>query len=94
MKKTLIAVLLLFVLVFSLTACGVPYEESNKENMYQHGNGYFTTVEEWGGGGSLYYSIVYANDTKVMYFIASGGQCYGITPLYNTDGTLQIYNEE
>ena len=38
--------------------------------------------------------FVYANDTKVMYFIVSGSSTFGITPLYNTNGTLQIYEGE
>lgn len=40
------------------------------------------------------YTIVYANDTKVKYFICSGYNQYGITPLYNADGTLQVYDGE
>ena len=45
------------------------------------------------GGGHIY-RIVYANDTKVKYLILSGGNRYGITPLYNSDGTLQVYSDE
>ena len=36
----------------------------------------------------------YANDTKVMYYIEYGGSSRMITPLYNADGTLQIYQGE
>ena len=39
------------------------------------------------------YYIVYANDTKVKYFVKWTGYQFGITPLYNADGTLQIYEE-
>lgn len=53
------------------------------------GNGYFTVITEWDG-----YQIVYANDTKVKYLIFDSGMYrFGITPLYNADGTLQIYEE-
>lgn len=49
---------------------------------------YFTTVTKGRG-----YRVVYANDTKVLYFIHSQGHQYGIIPLYNADGTLQVYEE-
>lgn len=55
-------------------------EDSEKE--------YFTTVAKGRG-----YRFDYANDTKVLYFIHSQGHQYGITPLYNADGTLQVYEE-
>ncbi len=50
----------------------------------------FTRIAKWREGFFKTYRIVYANDTKVMYFINSSN-C--ITPLYNADGTLQIYKE-
>lgn len=40
------------------------------------------------------YCIVYANDTKVKYLIGYYTNMFGITPLFNADGSLQIYNEE
>lgn len=62
--------------------------ESNQSSDF--GNGYFTVIVEWGSG----YRIVYANDTKVKYLIINRSQYMsGITPLYNADGTLQIYEE-
>ena len=55
---------------------------------------YFTEITSWKRKDSnRTYMIVYANDTKVKYFICDGASSYGITPLYNTDGTLQIYEE-
>ena len=38
--------------------------------------------------------IIYANDTYVMYFYFDGNYTSGLTPLYNADGTLQIYEGE
>lgn len=58
------------------------------------GGGYFTLIKEWGGVNDGRYSIVYANDTKVKYLIWSCGHRGGITPLYNANGTLQIYEKE
>ncbi len=38
------------------------------------------------------YYIVYDKETKVKYYIRGYGG--GITPLYNADGTLQLYEGE
>nr|DAX14613.1 MAG TPA: putative peptidyl-prolyl cis-trans isomerase [Bacteriophage sp.] len=56
-------------------------------------NGYFSRLTKWKDEGATYY-IVYANDTKVKYFMYFGIKRFGITPLYNADGTLQIYDGE
>ena len=93
MKKRFLSVALAVVMVH-LVGCGTTYQEatgqveSNTSRAF--GNGYFTIITEWGSG----YKIVYANDTKVKYLIMSKSQYMsGITPLYNADGTLQIYEE-
>lgn len=39
-------------------------------------------------------TIVYAKDTKVKYLIWESVYGAGITPLYNADGSLQIYEGE
>lgn len=93
MKKKLIALLMICLILFSLVGCGKSYQEATNPKESHIGKGYFTTVEQWGGGGGYDYYIVYANDTKVMYFIIGDGYTSGITPLYNADGTLQIYDE-
>lgn len=56
-------------------------------------NGYFSILTKWEDGNATY-CIVYANDTKVKYFMYYGIRRLGITPLYNADGTLQIYDGE
>ena len=75
-----------------MVGCGTTYQEATGQTENNasgdFGNGYFTVIAEWTG-----YQIVYANDTKVKYLIRSAGYQYGITPLYNADGTLQIYEE-
>lgn len=38
-------------------------------------------------------TISHAKDTKVKYLIIVSGYKFGITPLYNADGTLQVYEE-
>ena len=88
MKKFIIA-LLICTMCFGLASCGVSYEDANteQEDMF---NGYFTAVKTWSEAGTGCY-ILYAKDTGVMYFYFCSGYGHGITPLYNADGTLQVY---
>lgn len=57
--------------------------------------GYFTEITKWIARDcsreSLTYHIVFANDTKVKYLLIRGQYGVAITPLYNADGSLQIY---
>lgn len=82
------------VLILSLTGCGTSYQDATEQTNTPAANGYFTSIKEW-DDGIFTYEIVYANDTKVKYLITrnKGAQqdAYGITPLYNADGTLQVY---
>lgn len=94
MKKKLLGIVLCGMLVLSCVGCGTSYQEAtNTDYTKGYGGGYFTLLTEW-NGSEANYRIVYANDTKVKYLICSSGYKYGITPLYNADGTLQIYGEE
>lgn len=94
MKKKLLGIVLCGMLVLSCVGCDTSYQEAtNTDYTKKYGGGYFTLLTEW-NGNEANYRIVYANDTKVKYLICSSGYKYGITPLYNADGTLQIYGEE
>ena len=93
MKKRILSVVFAVMMIICLVGCGITHQqatgqtESNSSGDF--GNGYFTVITEWDS-----YQIVYANDTKVKYLIFDRGMYrYGITPLYNADGTLQIYEE-
>ena len=94
MKKG-IKYIVLLCLVCVLTACGTTYQEATSDTSTASNdlcNGYFTVITEWSDvHGS--YQIVYTNDTKVKYFITMTGYKFGITPLYNSDGSLQVYEE-
>ena len=100
MKEKICLIIILILLLCVLLLCGGCGKFSGKsyENTditkEQVGGGYFTQVKTWGGIGTKYFCIMYANDTKVLYFVVYDGYSFGITPLYNTDGTLQIYEEE
>lgn len=37
-------------------------------------------------------SVVYDKNTKVMYYIQNSGDTLGITPIYNSDGTVKLYD--
>ena len=92
MKKKFIVLLTMFILMFSLVGCGTTYQEA-KNNKEDFCNGYFTVVEKWSGNG-YEYRILYANNTKVKYIGIEYMHGFAISPLYNADGTLQIYNGE
>lgn len=93
MKKKLL--LLAMLVTFSFTGCGESYQEA--ENLPVRAvttcGGYFTVIKQWDTGLDINF-IVYANDTRVKYLITQNGYHYGITPLYNTDGNLQVYENE
>ena len=74
-----------------LTGCKASYEDAI-DTLQVTGGGYFTLIKRWHDAGE-HYRIVYANDTKVKYLIWRSGYGRGITPLYNADGSLQVYEE-
>ena len=91
MKKKIALILVLCAMATILCSCSSSYEEANN-NPDDFSAGYFTTIKQWGGGFDYPFErIVYANDTGVMYYIFTTTHNGGITPLYNADGTLQIY---
>lgn len=95
MKKKVCLILVLCIMTTMLCGCSTSYEEANTNPNYCFSEGYFTAIKSWDGGmdnPSEY--IVYANDTSVMYYVFLGTHTGGITPLYNADGTLQIYEGE
>lgn len=93
-----ICVALLFCLIVGILynfSSTTSYDEAKTSDMYAFSDGYFTVIKEWDGGINFpLEQIVYANDTGVMYYIFLGSNSSGITPLYNADGTLQIYEGE
>jgi len=93
MKKKIYGCLLCMLLSLSLVGCGTKYQEEKDVNLEEsYCGGYFTRITKWSDSDGVY-NIVYANDTKVKYLIAISSYRSGITPLYNADGTLQIYEE-
>lgn len=83
MKKFLIVGLLS---VFLLTGCG--YKEGEEIL-----NDDFVMIERKGDDHFSTYKV-YDKETKVIYLYVVNYNAAGITPLYNADGTLQIYEGE
>ena len=95
MKKKITLVLVLCIMTAMLCSCSVSYEEANTNPDNYFSKGYFTIIKSWDGGIDYPTEhIVYANDTGVMYYVFRSNHSGGITPLYNADGTLQIYKGE
>lgn len=96
MKKKIALILIFCIIATMLCGCSsTSYNEAKTSDTYTFSNGYFTVIKEWDGGINFpLEQIVYANDTGVMYYVYVYGHCSGITPLYNADGTLQIYEGE
>ena len=91
--KIISLMLVIVILICGLCGCGRSYSEAQiLEDSQSWGHEYFTMIKAWYDSDHSYY-IVYANDTKVLYFVSDGGYGSGITPLYNADGTLQVYEE-
>lgn len=94
MKRKILLMLCCLSICFGAVAC-----DSNDSNAYgkaveaktskTFGGGYFIVESEW-EDSNYYYKIVYARDTGVKYFVIQSGYKLSMTPLYNTDDSLQI----
>ena len=79
MKKRITALFVAILFCFLLlTGCGSDDKPSCLECV------------EYGLGPGSTYEVYYDLETKVMYIIAYHG---GISPLYNADGSLKLYQE-
>ena len=80
--KTLkkVAVVLALMALSMVAACGNLYGESS--------DSYFTVVQTFDNGSVI---VMYANDTKVMYVWRSYYRRAGLSPIYNSDGSLAIW---
>lgn len=91
MKKILTGLTCVAILLAVLLAgCDARHENEEKKSFYEEKKGFYTVV---------YFEplcmIVYDNDTKVMYHMSNGSYNKGsITPLFNADGTLRVWEEE
>lgn len=90
MKKKILAVALGLTLCFGLTGCTKGDIEPNSSCL---ANKYIDLVTIY-KDDEYKTEVVYDKNTKVMYFLKSSGQRFGITPIYNSDGTVKLYDGE
>lgn len=62
------------------------------KNVDKENNEYFDLVVIYEDSSST--KIAYDKNTGVMYYIKSNFYAYGITPIYNADGSLKLYEGE
>lgn len=85
-----------FGVMFWSNGCAAPFSklfpvESDKLGEFNISNEYIDleTVYE-----DCTKKVVYDKNTKVMYLIVNGYSYFGITPIYNADGTVKLYDGE
>lgn len=88
MKKKIIAIVLGLTLCLGMTGCtkgDIEPESSCLANKYID----LVTIYK-----DDYYNteVLYDKNTKVMYFLKRSGYQFGITPIYNSDGTVKLYD--
>ena len=90
MKKKILAVILGLTLCFGMTGCtkgDIEPESSRLANKYID----LVTIYKDDNHNT---KVLYDKNTKVMYFVKWSGYQFGITPIYNSDGTVKLYDGE
>ena len=90
MKKKILAVVLGLILCFGMTGCtkgDIEPESSRFANKYID----LVTIYK---DDNYNTEVLYDKNTKVMYFVVRSGNQFGITPIYNSDGTVKLYEGE
>lgn len=85
-KKFLLASIITLSICSGITGCD---EVDIRQINCYHGNEYFDLTYIYRGE----FDIAYDKNTKVMYALVDSGYQFGITPIYNTDGSLKLYKE-
>ncbi len=94
MKKFLLTFIIVLSICFSITGCQLIEGRGEIEPTNATlGNKYFDLVTIY-DGGAFGGDVVYDKNTNVMYFIMWKNGYSSITPIYNTDGSLRLYEEK
>ena len=90
MKKKIIAAVLALTLCLGMTGCT---KGDIKPKSSKIANKYIDLVTIYIDD---YYNseVLYDKNTKVMYFVIWSDYQFGITPIYNSDGTVKLYDGE
>lgn len=91
MKKKILAVALGLTLCFGMTGC--TKGDIEPESSY-FANKYIDLVTIYKDDVCNNTEVLYDKNTKVMYFVRWGDYQFGITPIYNSDGTVKLYDGE
>ena len=90
MKKKILAVALGLTLCLGMTGCtkgDIEPESSCLANKYID----LVTIYKDDDHNT---EVLYDKNTKVMYFVKWSNYQFGITPIYNSDGTVKLYDGE
>ena len=90
MKRKILVVVLGLTLCFGMTGCTKGDIEPESSVL---GNKYIDLVTIYKDDRHNT-EVLYDKNTKVMYFVKRDGYQFGITPIYNSDGTVKLYDEE
>ena len=90
MKKKILAVVLGLALCLGMTGCT---KGDIKPESSDLGNKYIDLVTIYKDDNHNT-KVLYDKNTKVMYFVKRTGHQFGITPIYNSDGTVKLYDGE
>ena len=88
MKKKILAVVLGLTLCLGMTGCTKGDIEPDSSIL---GNKYIDLVTIYKDNGCNT-EVAYDKNTKVMYFFKRSSNQFGITPIYNSDGTVKLYD--
>ena len=93
MKKKILAVVLGLTLCFGMTGCTKGDIEPENSDI---GNKYIDLVTIYKGDykDDERTEVLYDKNIKVMYFVKRSDYRFGITPIYNSDGTVKLYDGE
>ena len=85
-KEFLLTSIITLLICYGITGCAKGRDNEPAE--YDRGNKYFPLVTIYEDDRSY---IVYDKNTNVMYYIYQNYDKFGITPIYNSDGSLKLY---
>lgn len=93
MKKRILAIVLCAALCFGVTGCSTDCQShliDGEDNFSSIDNEYMKMHKLYDEEDGCI--IAYDEYTKVMYLCAYGNSTMAITPIYNSDGTVKLYD--
>ena len=94
--RTVVLFSIIITALFTFSSCG-DKQTSTKYSVPAHNPRVwekFAVVEEYYDSSVGFLYVVYDKDTKVMYYYIDSHYNHNLTPIYNSDGTIQVYSEK